>query len=417
MASVTRSLRLLCIAFSTGFLAGASPCRVVHPVPPKVGEPYHIGTWYFTAWTSANHGTLRQQGERLYGATDTWGGVRDYADGRGKTPILDPITKAPVDFAARRPLIGYYDGGAQETVDAHIRQADSEGIEFFAFYWYLDMATGLERSIAGPVSQFFASTIRHHIGFLLAPIGDGGQSVRLSMTLQIWRSTVIPRILDYMSSPHYFRIAGRPVLVDFQLPFDRPDTRAQAYVELRQAARTLLGVEPLILGLLHGGNSWNDMAFQKAAAKPDGFTCFNFGTTHAGESYAELISDWLPRTLSQVQSATGKIDSTQIYVPCGSMGMDARPWHRIGWDSINSRASSTRPYITDISPNSFRAHLQDIKNFIDSASVYSLNMAILYSWNEWGEGAAVLEPSYKLGYSYADVVREVFSLHPNSDRP
>jgi hypothetical protein len=36
---------------------------------------------------------------------------------------------------------------------------------------------------------------------------------------------------------------------------------------------------------------------------------------------------------------------------------------------------------------------------------------------QWGKAAADIEPSAVDGYAYADVVREVFGLHPRDPRP
>jgi hypothetical protein len=108
-------------------------------------------------------------------------------------------------------------------------------------------------------------------------------------------------------------------------------------------------------------------------------------------------------------------DPTLVYIPCGSMGEDARPWYRIeyGWKPGNglpgpdSRAYTTRPTAAE-----FRDAMLDLKAFMQSGQLNTMNTVILYSWNEWGEGAAVLEPSLKEGYLYADIVRNVFGLVP-----
>ena len=227
------ALKALCVLFSLSSI-GLARGALAQPST----DHYHIGTWYFTAWSSANRGSLEQETARLYGRDDTWGGVRDYAEGHGRFPVFPSKNGAPVDYSDRVPLLGYYDEMDQSIIDRHIEQAASEGIDFFAFYWYLDMNTGEERSPAMPISKFFLSRFRDQIKLLIAPIAHGGQTTRKGMSIATWQHVVVPNIISYMSSPSYFRLRGRPVLIDFQMPFDTQEARALAYRALRDAAKS-----------------------------------------------------------------------------------------------------------------------------------------------------------------------------------
>ena len=103
----------------------------------KADEPYHIGSYGdFLRWNSA---ATTAPGLHQYGGTDPWAGVRQFAEGR---PPFQ-VTGNP-SFADRKPLIGFYDQMQSVVVDTQIRQAASEGIEFFGFYWYISPITGQE---------------------------------------------------------------------------------------------------------------------------------------------------------------------------------------------------------------------------------------------------------------------------------
>ena len=252
-------------------------------------EPYHIGVWYFLRWSSAAN---TAPGLHRYGGTDPWAGVRQFAEGR---PPFQ-ITGGP-NFTDRKPLIGFYDQMDQSVIDTQIQQAASEGIEFFAFYWYINPITGQELHGVEPVKKFFGSSVRT-LKYVLAPLVV--DTYKEHLDLRTWTTTVVPQIVSYMRSDAYFRIDGRPLLIDFWLPFDG---RAEAYAELRRSVREAIGVDPLIVLLLGGNPHYQDLQFQASHVHPDGFTCFNMGTTRPDKPYADVVHEWLANTLAQSGSS------------------------------------------------------------------------------------------------------------------
>ena len=194
-------------------------------------------------------------------------------------------------------------------------------------------------------------------------------------------------------------------MVDFG---NRFEDRRFAYQYLRRAVEAQLRVNPLIIALVPGQPTHGDLMFTEQHAHPDGFTCFNTGTTRVAEPYRELVDGWLPQTLHHITRADGTTDRSMIYIPCGTLGMDARPWYGADWSG---------PYVLGVTPGLFERHLEDIKAFIDSGKVTTLRTVILYAWNEWGEAAKSIEPSRVGGYSYTDVIRQVFGLTPRTQRP
>ena len=407
-ACATGVVKLLLLAMISIF--SVAPGRAVEPA--AIVEPYHVGVWYFTLWSRAATSVQVSQGMKIYGRADAWAGVRDYAEGHGAF-----VLKAPPDaFAERRPLLGFYDLMDQATVDAQIREAASEGIEFLAFYWYFDPLTGLEKDVSAPVAKFFASPVRDRIKFVLAPIALGEAGQKLS--LETWRNTLMPKLVDAMASDAYLQLEGRPALVDFSLPFATAEEKAQAYAELREGVRERLGVSPLILALLGPDHAYAQEEFVRLKEHPDGFTCFHFNIARPAEPYDEMTRGWIGDMRVQIAPPQGAIDSQTLYVPCGSIGQDARPWYGMGGgEKAQLNEPEARAYTLGTTPEAFERHLRDLKSFIDAGEVRTLNTVILYAWNEWGEAAASIEPSQALGYRYADVVRKVFGLIPRGERP
>jgi len=373
---------------------------VTMTVGAMADEPYHIGVWYFLRWSSA---AKTAPGLHRYGGTDPWAGVRQFAEGRPPFQIA-----GGPNFTDRKPLIGFYDQMDQSVIDTQIQQAASEGIEFFAFYWYISPITGQELHGVEPVKKFFGSSVRT-LKYVLAPLVV--DTYKEHLDLRTWTTTVVPQIVSYMRSDAYFRIDGRPLLIDFWLPFDG---RAEAYAELRRSVREAIGVDPLIVLLLGGNPHYQDLQFQASHVHPDGFTCFNMGTTRPDKPYADVVHEWLANTLAQSGTPTSPPNRNLVLIPCGSLGIDARPWYQVGW---SGPSAEKRPFTTGVTPDLVRHHLQDIRDFIDSRRVNTLRMAIIYAWNEWGEAAQSIEPSEANRYRYADLVRDVFQLTPNGARP
>ncbi len=400
-----------------GAIAGAlvclaSACTQAQPaMGNRVTEPYHVGVWYFTLWNSSSDSMQVKQGEKLYGRTDAWSGVRDFAQGHGAFPTSAP----PGAFADREPLIGYYDLMSQSVVDTQIEEAASEGIDFFAFYWYFDPNTGAESTVSAPTSKFFGSRVRGRMKFLLAPISMN-PSVKIS--LATWRGVILPKLIDYMASDAYFRLNGRPVLVDFSIPMATAQDKATAYADLRAAAQRRFGANPILLYLAGPDYTPALTQYVENAAHPDGFTCFGFSISRPGEPYGDMTNRWIPDMEHQILPTNGGPATTSLYIPCGSIGQDPRPWYGIGWNGYGGKTGpESRPYTVGTSPATFGRHLEQLKSFMDSGEVDTMHTVILYAWNEWGEAAAMVEPSRLSGYAYADEIRRVFGLFPRGPRP
>jgi hypothetical protein len=378
-------------------------------------EANHIGVWYFTLWNSSSHSMQVTRSQRVYGRADPWGGVRDYAEGHGVVPVVDPTSRRPVDFAARRPLLGFYDLMDPNVVGKEIEEAASEGIEFLALYWYFNAKTGEEEDVSAPTSIFFSSPERAKIKLLLAPIALSDTSGGGNVTLRTWQEKTVPLLVKYMASDAYYRVEGRPLVIDFGVNFEQSNDEIEAYATLRQATKSALGIEPMIVRMLPAEAKYGDMAYFQKIVHPDGFACFANTVTGSPEPYAKYIAEWIPKMTAHITPPGQTTTGTPTFIPCGSIGQDPRPWYEIGRYPPNGPNSMT--FTAGTTPALFRQHLETLKGFIAEHRRLTKGIAILYAWNEWGEAAAGIEPSKIEGYAYADVVREVFGLRPRGPRP
>ena len=377
-------------------------------------EANHIGVWYFTLWNSSAHSIQVTQSQRIYGRADPWGGVRDYAEGHGTAPFIDPALQRPIDFANRRPLLGFYDLMDPNVISKEIEEAASEGIEFFALYWFFNAKTGEEEDVSAPTALFFSNPERAKIKLLLAPIAlnDTGDK---NVTLSAWEQKTVPRLVKYMASDAYYRVDGRPLMIDFGVNFEQPNEEVAAYASLRQAAKTALGVDPMIVRMLPAAAKYGDMDYFRKVVRPDGFACFANRITASPEPYASYIADWVPEMTANITPSGQSTIAPSMFIPCGSIGLDPRPWY--GIEGGVEIGPNSMPFTSGTTPALFRQHLEALKGFIEVHRRLTKGLAILYAWNEWGEAAADIEPSAVDGYAYADVVRQVFGLRPRGPRP
>jgi hypothetical protein len=170
------------------------------PNLPAQRQSYNIGAWYYTGWHSEDSFLINNT-ERTYGR-------RDHALGANPWGIH-------TDYSHREPLLGFYDLLDQKIMDAHIRQAASTGLSFFAFYWYWDADINQEHYVSKPLRTFLSSSLKQHLKFLLAPIKLGDTR----MTLEMWANSVVPFMVEhYISDPSYLTTEdGRPIVILFDL--------------------------------------------------------------------------------------------------------------------------------------------------------------------------------------------------------
>jgi hypothetical protein len=227
-----------------------------------------------------------------------------------------------------------------------------------------------------------------------------------------WSGKIVPRLVGkYFSNPGYLRIDGRPVFIDFNLQFDTLATAQQAYDVLREATRKALGVTPFLLKRVGEETRPENLRHYFAAQRMDGLTCFRFPVGRPDEAYAETLQRWHGDLDRWIAYSAAAEKGRRAFVPCGTTTFDPRPWYMIGWGHwMNPEFSSPgkRPYNRPAAPGEFRAHLAYLREMLDRFPAITHGMAILYAWNEWGEGG-ILEPSETAGSALLDEVSAAFA--------
>jgi Ig-like domain from next to BRCA1 gene len=452
-----------------------SPREVPTESQGQVREPYQIGAWYFTAWSRANNDVQPRAAADAYQRWDSWGGIRDFVlDTKGFPEYSNAadLNHFPHDYwLTREPLLGFYDDmgssdDSQSIMDAHILQAASHGLTYFAFYWYWYPTTDpiqgqsqtTEPGLNRPLRLFLNSKYKNLMKFTLAPImlGTDPDSNPVSPTLV--KQYVIPKLLEYARDSSFLKdSAGRPVIILFnQFGYGNPTPTRQNHLYicndtcgvqacakeakansndpdvvpyvtnfcgygkllkfLRAQAMQRGLQDPALLYL--SGQGYQDILYNLypklngLGIRTDGAACFQLAPNR-DETYEETAEQYLTGLHGELP-LDGNVPT---YIPCATTGFDARDW---------LYADGKLPHNTDLDPSvflhenaasisRFEAHLRQVKHFMDTHP-QTHGMMTLYAFNEWGEGG-VCEPSMVDGYACLDDIAKVFGLISKSPEP
>jgi len=316
--------------------------------------------------------------------------------------------KAIDPYPERKPVLGWYNEGMPEVADWHIKYWLEHGISAAIYCWY-------RSSIDGPVTQSLGHAI--HDGLLnakyLSLIRFGimwengcGQGVG---SMQDLMDNVLPFWLDnYFTHPSYLRIDGKPVLyiwvpgnVTKHLGGSEQVKAAFEAMRAKCRDRGLAGL--YIVGCVGSGdretlermtaegwdassaygNAWSPPAQVKTV---DEFVCAPY----------EGFVDQQER-IWKAKNQLGLLPD----ITAAMMGWDSRPW------------SETAFFWSDNTPAKFSDLCLRAKAVMDAKSGNdpSRNRLIFCCWNEFGEGHYI-EPTRGYGFSYLDVIREVFTDAP-----
>ncbi len=346
---------------------------VPEPVPARTGK-YTIWTHYCPLWKHGTH----------YG----W-------------KLIEP-------WPERKPVIGWYNEGEPEVADWHIKQWLEHGISGVVYCWY-------RTNLNAPVAQQLGHAI--HDGLLKARYIDRikfaimwengcGQGVGSAKDLM---ENVLPFwIENYFSHPSYQRIDGKPLLYIWVPPnVTRHLGSSEKVRKTFDAMRAVCKQKGLgglyIVGCVGGQN--RDVLETMVKEGWD-----------ASSAYG---SDWRPppqvRTVGDFVCAPfeGFVDQQEAIwkakrgfgllpdITAAMMGWDSRPW------------KETPFFWSENTPEKFRDLCLRAKAVMDAGTGTGpdKNTIIFCCSNEFGEGHYI-EPTRGYGFSYLDVIRDVFTEGP-----
>lgn len=309
----------------------------------------------------------------------------------------------------RKPVLGWYNEGTPEVADWHIKYLLEHGISGIVYCWY-------RSNLNGPVQQSIGHAI--HDGLLKArylPLmkfgimwengcgqGVGSAEDMMQNLLPFW-------IDNYFSNPSYVRIDGKPVLYvwvpsNVTRHLGGSEKVRETFARMRAECRRrglgglyIVGCvgqpdQPLLETMAKEG--WDASSAYGNSWRPPA------QVTTLGDFYSAPVDGFIDQ-----QEAIWKFKRQLHLLPditAAMMGWDSRPWNE------------TPFFWSDNTPAKFRELCRRAKAVMDASpgTGPEKHTAIFCCWNEFGEGHYI-EPTRGYGFSYLDVIREVFCEGPH----
>jgi hypothetical protein len=308
----------------------------------------------------------------------------------------------------RKPVIGWYNEGEPEVADWHIKYWLEHGISGVVYCWY-------RSNLNGPVTQQIGHAI--HDGLLKARYLDRikfaimwengcGQGVGSSEDLM---ENVLPFwIENYFSHPSYLRVDGKPLLYiwvpsNVTKHLGSSEEVRKTFDAMRAVCRQK-GLGGLYLVGCVGGE--NRVALE-TMAKEGWDASSAYGNSWRPPPEVRTVGDFVCAPFEgfvQQQEKIWKFKRGLGLLPditAAMMGWDSRPW------------KETPFFWSENTPEKFRDLCLRAKRIMDAGtgSGPDKNTIIFCCWNEFGEGHYI-EPTRGYGFSYLDVIRDVFADGP-----
>ncbi|MFC1224241.1 glycoside hydrolase family 99-like domain-containing protein [Pedobacter sp. BG31] len=298
----------------------------------------------------------------------------------GWTGQTNHITKSLKDnFPERKPKWGWVTS-TPKIMKAQIDEAANAGISFFSFCWYysdsdstklksnpLNKALGLYLSSPNSGRLQFNLLVANHLGSIIGP--------------KDW-DFVTSAWIRYFKDPKYLKVDAKPLITIFDFrtliqEFGSTDAVKSALSQLRAKAEKsgLIGVT--CAACISGGVSDRILA-QKCGF--DVLTAYNNHSAGFKGAVKKLPID----NLTRADSAVWESYKTSVlpYIPVITLNWDPRPWGDINKNNLSS------PIYVGYSPGSVYSQVIAIRNWLSTNPVATKEkVAVIYAWNEYGEGA------------------------------
>lgn len=325
-----------------------------------------VGAWYFGGWSFP-------------------------ADANGYTFHISPSL---VGDNARKPVWGWREDTAA-IMQRQVDYAADAGLEWWGFCWYENTL------VADPQMEYLNTALDL---FLEAPNKDRLEFCLLSchpVSPASWE-TWCRKAIALMKEPNYLKVDGRPVIVFFNsdeaiASMGGATGMAKALAQYRTAA-VAAGVKEPLIGAAVQAKPANSVYRQSGFEFLTTYNNSNFGRRKAGANdYSELMEG--DRTAWSISATTDL-----PFMPAMTAGYDMRPW---ATDHPTLPASDF--WYTGVTARLLGSHLSEMIQWTEkhTSEVLGGNLAVIYAWNEYGEGAwltpSVGEANLRLEYIRAAI--------------
>ena len=308
------------------------------------------------------------------------------------------------EFSCRMPVWGWL-GNTVRNMEMQIDLAADAGLDYFSFDWYYPQ-NGRVSGMNGAVERFLQAENRHRMKFcLLVANHDGGRIFR-----DKW-DDFCDMIMPLLTAPEALLVGGRPVVMIFAPENFAPDLggheesrhcvdllnekarKAGLPVVYLVASCHILPTDEETCAVSQDPAAWDEYCADMEKMGFDALSGYNYHRLNLKKGdYENLIYPF--EQLSRDYELCWDMyaaHSRLPYLPCVNGGWDCRPWENGSfYKGLNAVPSCYSP---DRTPYTQYAHVKRAGEWMRAhASRVPDDLAIIYAWNENGEGGFI-EPT------------------------
>jgi len=303
-----------------------------------------------------------------------------------------------VRAANMKPRLGYYDEALPEVGDWHIHWALEHGISWFVFDWYFNqdmdyLNDALEKG-------FLKSRFANRMQFCVDWCNEGhcGQFKPVDFSDASLDAFITALCDRYFPYPNYLRVDGKPV-VFIHVPLKIVNAHGgwdgcrAALDRMRKKAQQY--GHPGIYFVAVQSNLPYPADFQRGGF--DALSAYAYG-------FSDVPWDSKTRSLPYLALPTRHRESFAIAQrEAHARGLDYIPSAWVGWDD-RARSKDQAVRTEGNTPGAFRRMIESLPQYVEK----DLRLALVESWNEWGEGGQ-MEPGDPDGFGRVAAARDILT--------
>ncbi len=328
-----------------------------------------VGAYYFGGWSGQNQ----------------W--AEDPSQPWAKFAPTHLTRRMIEEFADREPLWGWRDDSS-EIVERQIDLAADCGLSFFAFCWYwhddgkqIDEKAIREDSKHVGLNLYLTAKNNQRLKFCLLVANHGGFEIQGT---EQWKQAA-DFWMPYFKHPQYLTVGGKPLVIIFH-----PAGGDQAGFDSMQEKAREAGLPGVVIAGCGGGERRLGYTHRTHYNIVPGYDA---GSQE--HKYAELV---------QAHEQAWQGSPQQPYIPEITAGWDKLPWE--GETGLNQKPGW---YFPDRTPEQFANFLSHAISWMQKHPEQTTpeRIAVIYAWNEFGEGGYIAPTKGDSQGLYLEAVRTV----------